>query len=241
MNIIQDFLTDRNLWDDETRTGNWHKGREGKTPFIVVMHATADNNINSSRNHFRNRNSQASSHYIVNTNGDIYQEVREEDTAYHAGVSEWAGDKNINDVSIGVEMTNLNNGKDAYDLPQYNATVELVRDIVLRRDIKRENVPTHAQVAKPKGRKNDPLGFPMKRFLDDVFAIIDPWALWGNQYPIITEQKAWKTPQTWLKNQWLGPAESFETYIDSNTSITLFKNGELTYRKPNDTVYIIKY
>lgn len=246
MNIIKDYLTDSIIYRKDTEDGNWHRGREGKQPRIIVMHATADDHINKSRNWFRTRRSNgkavfASSHYIVDTNGDIYAEVHEEDTAYHAGVSAWDSDTNINDVSIGVEMTNLNNGRDTYDLNQYNAAVELVRHLVKKYDVKRENVVTHAQVAKPKGRKDDPRGFPMQKFLDEVFAPEDPWALWGDEFPLPVAQRSWLIPQTWLKNQWLGQALCFEDYPEPNTSVQMFENGTLIYRKPNNKVYIVRY
>lgn len=244
MNIISDYLTDAVIYRESTGDGNWHKGREGKTPRIIVLHATADNNINSSRNWFRTRRSAgkpvfASSHYIIDTNGDIYAEVREEDTAYHAGVSTWDGDTNINDVSIGVEMTNLNNGIDTYDLNQYNSAVVLVKYLVGKYNIKRENVVTHAQVAK--GRKTDPRGFPMQKFLDEVFAPVDPWTDWGQDYPLPVQQRSWLIPQTWLKNNWLGAAKCFEQYLEPNTSVQMFENGTLVYRKQNNKVYIVKY
>lgn len=242
MNIIIDFLTDAVIWSDKTKDGNWNRGREGnKTPRIIVLHATADSVINASRSWFRNRKAIASSHYIIDTNGDIYAEVREEDTAYHAGVSAWDGDANINDVSIGIEMVNLNDGKDIYDSAQYNSCVVLVKSLINKYNIKRENVVTHAQVALPKGRKTDPFLFPMQKFLNEVFAEADPWAAWGTNYPLPVNQRSWGVPQTWLKNQWLGQAESFEIYQDPNTSFTLFEYGSLVYRKTNNKVYIVRY
>ncbi len=49
-----------------------------------------------------------SAHYLVNNTGDneIYQLVDENKRAYHAGVSSWRNDKNLNDTSIGIEIVN---------------------------------------------------------------------------------------------------------------------------------------
>lgn len=49
-----------------------------------------------------------SAHYLVNNTGDneIYQLVDENKRAYHAGVSSWRSDKNLNDTSIGIEIVN---------------------------------------------------------------------------------------------------------------------------------------
>ena len=56
-----------------------------------------------------------SAHYLVNNLGDneIYQLVDENKRSYHAGVSSWRTDKNLNDTSIGIEIVNLGYKADA--------------------------------------------------------------------------------------------------------------------------------
>ncbi|SUG29913.1 N-acetylmuramoyl-L-alanine amidase [Salmonella enterica subsp. arizonae] len=51
----------------------------------------------------------------------IFNLVDENERAWHAGVSSWAGRSNLNDTSIGIEMVNLasdNNG--VFVFPPYN-------------------------------------------------------------------------------------------------------------------------
>lgn len=56
-----------------------------------------------------------SAHYLVNNTGnnEIYQLVDENKRAYHAGVSAWRVDKNLNDTSIGIEIVNTGYTTDA--------------------------------------------------------------------------------------------------------------------------------
>lgn len=49
----------------------------------------------------------ASYHYIVGVDGKIEKIVPEEYIAWHAGRSEWRGEKNLNAVSIGIGLVHL--------------------------------------------------------------------------------------------------------------------------------------
>jgi len=55
---------------------------------------------------FKDRNSLASAHYIVDRDGVIVQMVKDEDKAWHAGNSEFGGRTDVNDFSIGTELVN---------------------------------------------------------------------------------------------------------------------------------------
>lgn len=241
MNIIPDFLPDSNLWSEKTKDGNFNKGRSGKIR-MIVLHATVGT-LESSRGWFRNRSSKVSAHYFVSKDGRILQQVHDEDTAYHAGISFWDGATDINDISIGIEIENLTGmkgfvGQDTYPHIQYQSVVELVKYLANKYSIVKKNVPTHQMIA-PR-RKTDPVGFPYTNLLADVFDV-DPWSKWGTLFPLPVEQRIWGVPQAWLQNQWLGNAQSIEIYVDDKTSLTLFENGAVLYRKPTNKVSIIRY
>lgn len=91
----------------------------------------------------------------------IFNLVDENERAWHAGVSSWAGRTGINDTSIGIEIVNLaseNGGK--FIFPPYNdiqiaAVKELAQHIIQRYpDIVPTNVVAHSDIAP--GRKSDP-------------------------------------------------------------------------------------
>ena len=90
-------------------------------------------------------------HYLVARNGTAYRLVRENDIAYHAGVSTMKdGRTNVNDFSIGIEMIGTQDS--GYTDAQYAALNALIKDIKTRHVIK--FVVGHSDIAP--GRKTDP-------------------------------------------------------------------------------------
>lgn len=117
-----------------------------------------------------------SSHYLVNNRDDreIYQLVDENKRAYHAGVSVWRNDKNLNDASIGIEIVNQGYVLDSvgkkvfspYDKAQIKKVAALVKDIVERYQIPAVNVLGHSDIAPTRKQDPGPL-FPWKKLYDD--------------------------------------------------------------------------
>ena len=117
-----------------------------------------------------------SAHYLVNNLGDneIYQLVDENKRAYHAGVSAWRSDKNLNDTSIGVEIVNMGYKADAAGLKtfepfsdeQVKKVAALAKDIVTRYQIPATNVLAHSDIAPTRKQDPGPL-FPWKKLYDE--------------------------------------------------------------------------
>lgn len=117
-----------------------------------------------------------SSHYLVNNTGDnqIYQLVDENKRAYHAGVSAWRADKNLNDTSIGIEIVNTGYITDAsgkkifapFDDAQIKKVASLVKDIVSRYQIPATNILAHSDIAPTRKQDPGPL-FPWKKLYDE--------------------------------------------------------------------------
>lgn len=87
-----------------------------------------------------NPEAKVSAHYVIQEDGQIFGLVDERERAWHAGVSQWQGETNINSASIGIEI--VNGGHDFLDangeLPpfpqaQINAVIFLCKDIISRR------------------------------------------------------------------------------------------------------------
>lgn len=99
-----------------------------------------------------------SPHYFLNRTGTIYRLVKENDIAYHAGVSKMPdGRTNVNDFSIGIEMDGtLTSG---YTDKQYASLNALIADIKTRHPVK--FVVGHSDIAP--GRKTDPWKFDWKK------------------------------------------------------------------------------
>lgn len=117
-----------------------------------------------------------SSHYLVSDYDDkeIYQLVDENKRAYHAGISTWRKDKNMNDNSIGIEIVNMGyttdgNGKKifpVYPEYQFKKVAELVKDIVTRYDIPATNILGHSDVAPTRKQDPGPM-FPWERLYNE--------------------------------------------------------------------------
>lgn len=115
-----------------------------------------------------------SSHYLVNDNpAAIYGLVDDNRRAYHAGISYWKGNTQLNASSIGVEIVNLGSKKSPdgtqwFDFPsaQIDAVIALVKKIVKEHGITPDRVLAHSDIAPQ--RKPDPgPRFPWKRLASE--------------------------------------------------------------------------
>lgn len=139
----------------------------------VVLHYTA---LDHDRSILALTERSVSAHYLVNDTDDneIYQLVDENKRAYHAGVSVWRNDKNMNDNSIGIEIVNLGFTVDAtgkrtflpYNETQLKKVFQLVKDIVERYQIPPTNVLGHSDLAPTRKQDPGPL-FPWKKLYEE--------------------------------------------------------------------------
>ncbi len=159
---------------DASRTSPNHS-RRTKPISCFVLHATAGG-LQSSINWLCNPAAQVSSHYVIGKSGTIYQLVPDSEVAWHAGVSAWRGQTNVNEFSIGCELENANTGRDPYPPAQLDALAQLCREKIAQYAIPPENVVRHLDVAVPRGRKSDPAGFDWAGFRVRVFDHAEPSA-----------------------------------------------------------------
>ena len=99
---------------------------------------------------------KVSAHYCIDEDGTCVRLVAEENRAWHAGVSAWAGATDINNRSIGVELVNPGHefGYRPFPEPQMESLIALCRDILSRHSIPPARVLGHSDVAPQ--RKQDP-------------------------------------------------------------------------------------
>ncbi|MGQ0484353.1 MAG: N-acetylmuramoyl-L-alanine amidase [Hyphomicrobiales bacterium] len=125
-------------------------------PDMIVLHYTGMDNAAAARDWLCDARSNVSCHYLVDEDGEIAQMVGEEMRAWHAGVSVWEGDTDINSRSIGIEIHNPGHLLGYRDFPaaQMEAVIALCRDIAGRHDVEPRHVLAHSDVAP--SRKIDP-------------------------------------------------------------------------------------
>jgi hypothetical protein len=111
-------------------------GREGHAIAGIVLHGTAGGNP-VTNGWFTSTASGVSAHYVVDTDGTVFQCVLEDDAAYHAGVvtpnSVYAAGINPNLFTIGIEHVRDRTNSSAIAPAQLVASVALIHDIMRRR------------------------------------------------------------------------------------------------------------
>lgn len=149
---------------------NWGVRSLGDKIDTVVVHSTVINTLEGTeRAFFDDKERRVSAHYVVDRDGTTIQMVDERRTAWHAGVSELDGRTGVNDFSVGIELVNLNDGQDPYPEAQYEAVARIIKDLRTRWEVPDNHIVSHAAIARPVGRKSDPVGFDfdrLKKMLD---------------------------------------------------------------------------
>ncbi|WP_420584600.1 N-acetylmuramoyl-L-alanine amidase [Ruegeria sp.] len=150
----------------DTLSPIWHPSpnfgarRDGLTPSLIVLHYTAMTSAQAALERLCDPAYEVSAHYLIGRDGTLWQMVREEDRAWHAGAGEWHGQSDINSRSIGIELDNT--GFHPFPEPQLMILEALLRQISERWSIAPENVIGHSDMAP--GRKSDPgPRFPWQR------------------------------------------------------------------------------
>jgi len=130
--------------------------KTGMRPSMLILHYTGLPSVERAIEVLSRPDYKVSCHYVVDEDGRITQMVAEAARAWHAGVSYWAGETDINSASIGIEIQNPGHLLGYPDFPesQMGAVAMLSRDIMRRRGIEPARVLAHSDVAP--GRKIDP-------------------------------------------------------------------------------------
>jgi N-acetylmuramoyl-L-alanine amidase len=134
----------------------------------VVVHATVIDSLEGVVAHFLKPESRVSSHYVVGKDGRGVQMVADNARAWHAGGSELEGRRSVNDFSVGIEIVNLNDGKDPFTEAQYEVVAAIIRHVREHHDVPVTRIVSHAYIARPPGRKSDPVGFDFTRLCDKL-------------------------------------------------------------------------
>lgn len=134
----------------------------------IVLHADASARVESSLDWCRRAESQVSYHVLIGRNGVVYCLVHPDRKAWHAGASAFAGQDNCNAYSVGVCLSNRNDGVEPYPAAQRGAAADVLALLMLHYGIPAERVTTHAAVATPAGRKSDPKGLAVEELLAQV-------------------------------------------------------------------------
>ena len=123
---------------------------------MLVLHYTGMTTVAAALERLCDPDARVSAHYVVEENGVIWRLVPENRRAFHAGVSCWEGENDLNAVSLGIEIVNPGHEWGYRPFPEAQmASVEaLCADLISRHSIPAHRVVGHSDIAPD--RKTDP-------------------------------------------------------------------------------------
>jgi Negative regulator of beta-lactamase expression len=128
-------------------------------PVYIIMHYDGATNGTSAIEWMTDARSKVSAHLHISRDGVITQLAPFNIKCWHAGVSAWAGQKDLNNCSIGIELQNK--GQEAYTEKQIDAAIIVCKTICVTYPIR--VILGHSDIAP--GRKEDPgTQFPWGKF-----------------------------------------------------------------------------
>lgn len=150
------FRADSRLVSAVSPAANVEPRKGVKHPSLLIMHYTGMSSAEKAIDWLARAESNVSCHYVIDEAGTITQMVPESQRAWHAGVSYWRGERDINSHSIGIEIQNPGHQHGYPDFPprQMAAVIALGTDIVKRHRMSADSVLAHSDVAPD--RKIDP-------------------------------------------------------------------------------------
>ncbi len=143
-----------------------HHGGRRLAPRFIILHATGGTDSRAWLTTTSPRSNPVSIHRLIMKDGTTYKMVPDDEQAWHAGHGvigpirpNDAGLPNLNMCSLGIELENLNNGRDPYPEVQIAAAVaQCVEWIGVYGNLP---ILSHADVDT---RKSDPKGLDMDAF-----------------------------------------------------------------------------
>lgn len=151
---------------------NFNRRPEGAVIDTVVLHYTGMPSAEGALERLTDPAAEVSAHYLIDEDGRLVKLVEEDHRAWHAGVSAWAGQHNLNHNSIGIELVNPGHefGYRPFPARQIDTLLELLAGIRERHRIPKRRYLGHSDIAP--SRKIDPGElFPWARLAAEGFGL----------------------------------------------------------------------
>ena len=133
----------------EIASPNHDSRQPGQRIDMLLLHYTGMETAEDAFLRLKDPSAKVSAHYVIEEDGQLTRMVDETRRAWHAGVSYWAGDTDINGCSIGIELVNPGHefGLRPFPEAQMAALESLSKRLVTRYSIAKERVLGHSDVA----------------------------------------------------------------------------------------------
>ena len=176
---------------------NFNKRKKGKLSYII-LHYTALKNYEEALIYLCDKRKKVSSHFLINQNGNIYNLVNLNKRAWHAGTSYWEGNRDINSMSIGIELDfSSNKDNNSFSKKMIKSLIFILKKLKKKYKIKNQNILAHSDVA-PLRKKDPGLKFPWKKLNKNNLAYYPNEKIkinikliiqWFNKNKLITRKK----------------------------------------------------
>lgn len=125
-------------------------------PDLIVIHYTDLLTAQEALTRLCDPEAKVSAHFLITKEGTLYQLVDPKLRAWHAGLSSWEGDTDINSRSIGIELDNHGHtfGPEPFPPAQMMTLLEVLEELCEVYRIPRHRIVGHSDVAPL--RKQDP-------------------------------------------------------------------------------------
>ena len=118
VSLVSELRPDSCVVAEVRASPNQNERKNDMEPDTIVLHYTGTRDVEDKIRQLCTPGSEISAHYVVLQDGYIIQLVPETRRAWHAGVSSWAGDTDLNSRSIGIEIANRGHEHGYPDFPR---------------------------------------------------------------------------------------------------------------------------
>ena len=207
------------------KSPNFNKRQSKKIKYLII-HYTALKDYSESLKYLCDKSKKVSSHYLISQQGDVYNLVSEKMRAWHAGISYWKSDTDINSASIGIELDYSPNHKNnIFKKKMIKSLINLIKMLKKKYNIHNSNILGHSDISPY--RKLDPgPKFPWKKLAK--FDLI--------YFPVTKKNKKQLNLEAWFK----------KNKLTRKKNIALFMLGYIGYdmslsiKNSNFFQYLIK-
>ena len=154
------------------KSPNYISCKKRRNIHSIVIHYTGMRSLQSAVDKLISKKYEVSSHYLISRAGKIMQLVKDNNIAWHAGISNWFSFKNLNKNSIGIELENKGHQYGYQDFPskQIVQLIKILKILKKKFKIQNINITAHSDIAP--NRKTDPgEKFPWKKLYKNNLAI----------------------------------------------------------------------
>jgi len=138
------------------KSPNFNERKKGSKIKFIILHYTAMRSDKKALDYLSYIKNKVSSHFLINKKGCIFNLVDLKMRAWHAGLSFWNDEIDINSYSLGIELDNSGHhiNFEKYTKKQIYSLIKLLRYLKKKFNIRDENILGHSDISPY--RKIDP-------------------------------------------------------------------------------------